>query len=69
MTPSIRNLSRFVGVVCAVLGTCGVVRAQSAVDGFNPGANGRPGPNGGVIAVAVQPDGKILANGRSPTWR
>ena len=31
--------------------------AQTAVDGFDPGANG------GVLAVAVQPDGKILVGG------
>ena len=35
----------------------GVARAQSADDGFNPGANIV------VNALAVQPDGKILAGG------
>lgn len=33
------------------------VRAQSAVDGFNPGAKGF------VRALALQPDGKILVRG------
>jgi len=32
-------------------------RAQTAVGSFNPGADG------GIYAVAVQPDGKILVGG------
>ena len=40
-----------------VLLIAGEVRAQSALDGFDPGANG------GVLAIAVQADGKILVGG------
>lgn len=48
--------ARLVVACCAFLSTCAVAGAQS-VDGFNPGADGT------VYALAVQPDGKILAGG------
>ena len=57
MSPRASRQRRIVAVVCAVLGTCAVARAQSAVDGFDPGANGN------VFATVVQPDGKILVGG------
>ena len=57
-----RIARRFIVVVvfvaCALLGTTGVARAQSALDGFDPGANGNA-----VDVLAVQPDGKILVGG------
>jgi hypothetical protein len=56
-----RTASRIAAVVLAALGTCAVARAQSAVDGFDPGANNF------VYAVAVQADGKILAGGSFTT--
>ena len=43
-----------IGVLSASVGSAW---AQSAADGFNPGANGV------VYAIAVQPDGKILVGG------
>jgi uncharacterized delta-60 repeat protein len=43
-------------VVCLLLGNPHLAQARSA-DGFNPGANDA------VIAVAVQPDGKVLVGG------
>jgi uncharacterized delta-60 repeat protein len=52
-----RRWGALVTLVCAVLGTCAIARAQSAVDGFNPGADNY------VFAVAVQPDGKVLVGG------
>ena len=42
-------------VVCCWCPT--IARAQSAIDGFDPGANDT------VYAIAVQPDGKILVGG------
>ena len=48
-------------VVCAVLGTCAVARAQALDTSFNPGANGA------VHALAVQTDGKILVGGAFTT--
>src|SRR5207253_2492897 len=42
---------------CAILCACTVARAQSALDGFNPGANDL------IQGWALQPDGKILAVG------
>jgi hypothetical protein len=41
----------------AIVGCPSVARAQSAVDGFDPGANNA------VWAFARQPDGKILVGG------
>ena len=35
-----RLIRRIVAVVCAVVASCAVARAQSAEDGFHPGANG-----------------------------
>src|SRR5262245_1125537 len=43
--------------MCLVLGTWTVARAQSAVDGVNPGADN------GVLVLAAQPDGKVIAGG------
>src|SRR3954469_26058547 len=40
-----------------LLGSCAVLCAQSALDGFDPNANGS------IRAVAVQSDGKILIGG------
>ena len=55
----IRNICelRLAPVLMLVLLIAGEVRAQSALDGFDPGANG------GVLAIAVQADGKILVGG------
>jgi len=44
-------------VVCAALTTRAVAHAQSLDTAFNPA------PNGGIVAIAVQPDGKILIGG------
>ncbi len=46
-----------VTLLSSVLGTAVWARAQSAVDGFDPGANSN------VNAVVIQPDGKILIGG------
>ncbi len=43
--------------VALLFGVAPNAQAQSALDGFNPGANGP------VMALAVQPDGKILIGG------
>lgn len=45
------------GVCGALLAHPRLARAQSALDGFNPGANNT------VVALAVQPDGKVLVGG------
>ncbi len=52
-----RRAARIVTVSCTVLAISALARAQSAADGFNPGASGL------VNAVVVQPDGKILVGG------
>ena len=57
MTPCCRSGRLSIAVVCAVLGTCTAARAQSAEDGFDPGANGS------IYAMVVQPDGKVLVGG------
>ncbi len=57
MTPSARIRTRIMAVVCALLATGAVARAQSLDTSFNPGANGP------VYVVAVQADGKILVGG------
>lgn len=44
-------------VVCASLAASGIARAQSAADGFDPA------PNGSVLAMAEQSDGRILIGG------
>src|SRR5438132_1145044 len=44
-------------VVMLLAGGTAAVRAQSALDGFDPNANGN------VQVVVVQPDGKILIGG------
>jgi hypothetical protein len=59
MTPTVRMRTRLIAVVCAVLGACGLARAQSLDTSFNPGANSS------VLAVATQADGKILVGGGS----
>ena len=48
---------RVVVAFCLVLGIAAGAQAQSPLDGFNPGANGR------VSSMLVQPDGKILIGG------
>ena len=40
MTSSARGWIHIVGMVCGLLATRAIAQAQSAVDGFNPGANG-----------------------------
>jgi len=51
------NLTR-AGIICLVFVLhSAAVRAQAAIDGFDPNANGA------ILAVAVQPDGKILIGG------
>ena len=55
--PHIRAYLRIAAVVCAALTTCAVVRAQSLDTAFNPAPNGR------IVTIAVQPDGKILIGG------
>ncbi|MEO8077875.1 MAG: delta-60 repeat domain-containing protein, partial [Acidobacteriota bacterium] len=57
MNPRPSRQRRVIAVTCAVLGVCAVARAQSALDGFDPGANNT------VSAIAVQADGKILVGG------
>ncbi len=53
-----RPLARAATVVALLVGVASPpAHAQSAVDGFDPGANGS------VLALAVQPDGKILVGG------
>jgi uncharacterized delta-60 repeat protein len=52
---------RAAAVVCALFGTCAVANAQSARDGFNPGANDS------VWSIVVQRDGKILVGGSFTT--
>ena len=58
-----RRISRWhaVNLVCILflvwLGWSSAARAQTALDGFNPG------PNDWVYTLAVQPDGKILVGG------
>jgi Domain of unknown function (DUF5122) beta-propeller len=47
----------FFSVALLLAGGAATVRAQSALDGFDPNANGT------VRAVVVQPDGKILIGG------
>jgi len=55
--PSIRQLTTVTSAVVLLLTLAAQVRAQSALDGFDPNANGQ------VRVVAVQPDGKILIGG------
>src|SRR5438132_10318419 len=53
------SLMALVGL--ALAGGAAAVRGQSALDGFDPNANGR------VNVVVVQPDGKILIGGTFTT--
>src|SRR5438552_5652985 len=56
----LRSSARFslmILVGLALTGGAAAVRGQSALDGFDPNANGT------VYVVAVQPDGKILIGG------
>src|SRR5207248_4876919 len=48
-------------VAVLLIGGAEAVRGQSALDGFDPNANGS------VLAVVVQPDGKILLGGNFTT--
>jgi len=52
-----RILRPIVALACALFAFASSARAQTAVGSFNPGADG------GIYAVAVQPDGKILVGG------
>jgi uncharacterized delta-60 repeat protein len=63
MTSRRRGLRRIAVVACVIAFVCGasIAGAQSALDGFDPGANGT------VFAAAVQPDGKILVGGTFTT--
>src|SRR5260370_38059717 len=51
------GLMALVGSALALAGGTAAVRGQSALDGFDPNANGT------VRVVVVQPDGKILIGG------
>jgi hypothetical protein len=51
------RIHRIVATLSFLLATCAGAGAQSAVDGFDPGANST------VRALALQPDGKILVGG------
>ena len=54
-----KTLARAASVVALLIGVASLpVHAQSALDGFNPGANAL-----GVLGFAEQPDGKILVVG------
>ena len=55
------GMDRLATIVCVVLATCASAQAQSANDGFDPGANAD------VYAVAVQTDGKVLVGGAFTT--
>jgi 7,8-dihydropterin-6-yl-methyl-4-(beta-D-ribofuranosyl)aminobenzene 5'-phosphate synthase len=55
--PHIRAYLRIAVVVCAALTSGAVVRAQSLDTAFNPAPNGR------IVRIAVQADGKILVGG------
>lgn len=46
---------------CAIGSAAGQARGQSALDGFDPNANGK------VYVVIVQPDGKIVLGGEFTT--
>jgi uncharacterized delta-60 repeat protein len=56
-----KTLALAASVVALLVGVASPAHAQSAVDGFNPGANGF------VLALSVQPDGKILVGGSFTT--
>jgi hypothetical protein len=52
-----RGTSLLFSVAALLIGGAAAVRGQSALDGFDPNANGA------IYAVVVQRDGKILAGG------
>src|SRR6266516_4049224 len=56
-TVSVKKLLLF-SVAVLLAGGAGAVRGQSALDAFNPHANGQ------VDVIVVQPDGKILVGGQ-----
>ena len=58
-----RTVAMAVSLVAVLVGFAPTpLLAQSALDGFNPGANST------VSALAVQPDGQILVGGTSRPW-
>ncbi|MEP6915482.1 MAG: FG-GAP-like repeat-containing protein, partial [Acidobacteriota bacterium] len=57
MNPRLSRQRRVIAVTCAILGLSAAANAQSALDGFDPGANDT------VHAMALQADGKILVGG------
>ena len=58
---SVRTATLHLFSVAVLLAGSAAVRGQSALDGFDPNANGA------VAAVVVQPDGKILIAGNFTT--
>src|SRR5450755_1962561 len=57
----VRFLRVMFSVAVLLAGGAASVRGQSALDGFDPNANG------GVFVIVVQPDGKILIGGEFTT--
>src|SRR3954464_5109244 len=55
--PHGRQAHRILALLFGVVATSAVAEAQSAPDGFNPGANNQ------VNALAVQADGKVVVGG------
>jgi uncharacterized delta-60 repeat protein len=56
-----RVVCRLATIACVVLAMCQTARAQSPLDGFDPGANNL------INALVVQPDGKIVVAGAFTT--
>ena len=61
MFPTLTTLIKTAALLFLLLLTAAQVRAQSALDGFDPNVNGP------VFVVVVQPDGKILIGGEFTT--
>ena len=59
--PSRKAQLAFVLLIVLLAGGATTVRSQSVPDGFNPNVNG------GVLAIVVQPDGKIVIGGNFST--
>src|SRR3954470_13872703 len=60
-TPIRKGLLASVFIFVLLVAAASIACGQSAPDGFNPNANG------GVYAIVVQPDGKILIGGNFTT--
>ena len=56
-TASLKRFFLLLSVAALLVGGAAVMRGQSALDGFDPNANGS------IQVVVVQPDGKILIGG------